>query len=56
MAETEQRCTSSARQLDQLRGETLGCAKALDDAIAVNLGLKQELERLGQNVDELLSS
>jgi chemotaxis protein MotB len=48
--------TRSAGQLESAKRAGTACARALDDATALNLQLRGELEKQGRNVDQLLSS
>jgi chemotaxis protein MotB len=43
-------------QLTDTRTRAASCAKGLDDATALNASLRKELERLGKDVDQLLSA
>jgi chemotaxis protein MotB len=56
MSQAEARCAQTARELDSSRAGALGCSQALDGATALNQQLRQELERQGKDVDQLLSA
>ncbi|MES1185285.1 MAG: OmpA family protein [Myxococcales bacterium] len=43
-------------ELNDIRGRAATCAKGLDETTALNAGLRKELERLGKDVDQLLSA
>jgi chemotaxis protein MotB len=50
------RCVRIAKELGDPNTNAVGCSQALDDATALNQQLRQELERQGKNVDQLLSA
>ncbi len=52
----EARCARTQQELENLQAAGMNCSKALDEATAMNQELRRELERLGKNVDELLSA
>jgi chemotaxis protein MotB len=52
----EQRSDGISQQLEETRAQAQTCAKGLDEATAMNAGLRKELERLGKDVDQLLSA
>lgn len=43
-------------QLTNTRAQAAGCSKGLDETTALNASLRKELERLGKDVDQLLSA
>jgi chemotaxis protein MotB len=43
-------------ELNDMRARATNCAKGLDETTALNAGLRKELERLGKDVDQLLSA
>jgi len=43
-------------ELNDTRARAANCAKGLDETTALNAGLRKELERLGKDVDQLLSA
>lgn len=56
MNDANARCASTAHDLDSARTSGSACARALDEATALNQQLRGELEKQGRNVDQLLSS
>jgi chemotaxis protein MotB len=52
----ETRCARTAAELSASTESGLGCSKALDEATAMNSQLRRELERLGTDVNQLLSA
>jgi len=55
-ASAAERDAERERAFGNLRNERELCAKQLDDANALNQGLRGELERAGKNADQLLSA
>jgi chemotaxis protein MotB len=55
-AEAEARCAVVAGELTQQQAAATSCTRALDDAMALNNGLRAELARMGKDVDKLLST
>ena len=54
--EADARCARTLGELKAPGESALGCSKALDEATAMNHELRKELERLGKDVDALLSA
>jgi chemotaxis protein MotB len=52
----EQRNDGIMQQFDETRTQAQTCAKGLDEATAMNASLRKELERLGKDVDQLLTT
>jgi chemotaxis protein MotB len=56
IAEAEARCRNTAVELGAEAMTSFACVKALDEATAMNAGLRGELERMGKDVDHLLKA
>jgi chemotaxis protein MotB len=56
MAEAEAYCAATAQELEVSAAGAVTCKQAIDEATALNYQLRDELEKRGQNVNELLSS
>jgi chemotaxis protein MotB len=54
--ETEARLARTQSELGDARQNALACTKSLDDGTALNQQLRAELQRLGRDVDQLLSA
>lgn len=54
--DAERHCARTMAELQATNESALGCSKALDEATAMNQALRKELERLGKDVDALLSA
>lgn len=49
-------CSSWFLEVEEFSTQALSCSKALDEATAMNQQLRAELERLGKDVDQLLTA
>lgn len=53
IAEAQKRCDRTASDLGDERDRALACARALDEATALNEALREQLVKAGKNVDQL---
>lgn len=56
IAEAQAEAARLSQEISDLKAESVKSAASLDEATAMNQGLRAELERLGKDVDKLLSS